>query len=79
MLPDLIYVRIPRPLTNLRHFTPKTRCKLYKADPYPEPVDPGRREAGTTPKFTILVKNSLLINSWVLISNMTIAFPNSSP
>ena len=55
---------------------------LYKADPNPDPgtepsekVDPKRLEkANPTPKFTIWVKDSLMTNLRVVISNMTIAF-----
>ena len=45
-----------------------------------EKADPGRLEkADPIPKFTVLVKDSYLTISRVLISSMTILFSNSNP
>ena len=54
---------------------------LYQVDPdFQRNVDPGLSEkVDPMPKITLLLKNSYLINSRVLILNMTIAFLKFEP
>ena len=73
----VLYSRLePKSHVRLAYFTKPTRPGPGTSEKaYPGPLE----KADSIPKFTVLVKDSYLTISRLLISNMTILFSNSNP